>query len=64
MSKTIGDLTLNQVKEIKHRCGNYRNCKECKEKDKLCSTICDVVNFIDTDLLEQEIEVEEDDKKD
>ena len=60
MKKTIGDLTLNQVKEIKHRCGNYGNCRECKEKDKLCSTICDLLCYFDTDLLDQEIEVEKD----
>jgi len=59
MSKTIGDLTLNQVKEIKHRCGNYRNCKECKEKDKLCSTICDLLCYNDENILDEEIEVEE-----
>ena len=60
MSKTIGDLTLNQVKEIKHRCGNYENCRECKEKDKLCSTMCDFLCYSDFVLLEQEIEVEDD----
>ena len=60
MKKTIGDLTLNQVKEIKDRCGNYGNCRECKEKDKLCSTICDLLCYFDTDLLDQEIEVEKD----
>lgn len=57
MSKTIGDLTLNQVKEIKHRCGNYKNCKECKEKDKLCSTICDFLCYNDENILDEEIEV-------
>ena len=60
MKKTIGDLTLNQVKKIKDRCGNYENCRECKEKDKLCSTICDLLCYFDIDLLEQEIEVKDD----
>ena len=60
MTKTIGDLTLNQVKKIKDRCGNYENCRECKEKDKVCSTICDLLCYSDLDLLEQEIEVEDD----
>ena len=59
MKKTIGDLTLNQVKGIKDRCGNYENCRECKEKDKVCSTICDLLCYSDFDLLEQEIEVED-----
>ena len=60
MTKTIGDLTLNQVKKIKDRCGNYENCRECKEKDKVCSTICDLLCYSDLDLLDKEIEVKED----
>lgn len=60
MKKKIGDLTINQVMKIKSRCQNYDNCKECKEKDKICSMVCDIINFIDTDLLDKEIEVEED----
>lgn len=32
MIKTIGDLTLNQVKEIKSRCSNYETCEECEKK--------------------------------
>lgn len=55
----IGDLTLNQAKEIKSRCSNYENCKECEEKDKICSMVCDTINFIDTDLLDQEVEYDE-----
>ncbi len=62
MKKKIGDLTLNQVKEIKNRCSNYGTCKECEEKDKICSMVCDTINFIDTDLLDQEIEVDVDEK--
>ena len=60
MKKKIGDLTLNEFKKIKERCSNYKTCKECKAKDKLCYIVCANVDaFInDNDILDQEIEVE------
>jgi len=60
MAKKIGDLTLKEFKKIKERCSNYKNCKECEEKDKLCCMLCDYKSDFDVDFLEQEIEVEED----
>ena len=62
MSKTIGDLTLNQIIEISNSCTKYKNCKECKEKDKICYLLCheDFDIAISDELLKQEIEVEED----
>lgn len=62
MKKKIGDLTINQAKEIKSRCQNYDNCKECKEKDKSCYKVCEVNFAFDKDILDQEIEVEEDER--
>ena len=61
MKKKFEDLTLKEIRDIKKRCHNYMSCEECKEKDKLCYTLCDwlVLDIIDTDILKQEIEVEE-----
>ena len=56
MKKKIGDLTINQVKEIKDRCGNYVSCKECEIKDKACYIVCNLQIIISKDILEQEIE--------
>ena len=59
MKKKIEDLTLKEIREIKHRCANYNSCDECGEKDKLCYMVCELgFSFVD-DILEQEIEVED-----
>ena len=62
MTKTIkiGDITINQALKIKDRCRNYSGCKECKEKNKTCSKLCDLNFVFDKGLLDDEIEVEED----
>ena len=59
MSKTIGDLTLNQVIKIREKCKNYKNCDECKAKGKLCYIASKLQTVISKNELEQEIEVED-----
>ena len=60
-SKTIGDLTLNEIIKIREQCRNYKTCNECKTKNsgKLCYIACKLQTVISKDELDQEIEVEE-----
>lgn len=60
MPKTIGDLTLNEIKEIKDKCRKYKTCSDCRVKDKLCYIVCTLNIYICDDiLLDYEIEEEE-----
>ena len=56
--KTIGDLTLNEVFAIKQRCQIYKNCKQCREKDKTCFKVCRLTTILEKDELNEEIEEE------
>lgn len=66
MSKTIGDLTLNEIKEIKEQCKNCEFSKEvakqCREKHPKLYALCDIyvddedlkINITDEDFKEVE----------
>jgi hypothetical protein len=60
MSKTIGDLTLKEVKEVLDR-GCPWSCTECKVKHKIDYLLCreDFEFDFDDKLLDKEIEVDE-----
>lgn len=60
MKKEIGELTLNEVLEIKQACLKMNSCKECNKENPTCFSICDAleVRVFDKDLLKQEVEIE------
>ena len=63
MKKKIGDLTLKEIRDIKHRCRDYNSCEECNTKNKLCYMVCGIELLINFDILEQEFEVEDESSK-
>lgn len=64
MKKAIGDLTLNQVIDIKKQCENCMcsldEAERCKKENPKLYTLCNIdVGYIDEEDLERVVEIDE-----